>query len=148
MSGDPREAMSYDPECYDLAKHYLPWLVGEQFRVSLAEAITKAVEAWIASVRGTVALLRAAQRKFDRFERDGARRGGATWKPCPLCGGEASIRKDEETDCFLAGCRRCGFVLVNCFDWELYDQWNRATKETAERERQRRRGGGDYGDAA
>jgi len=38
--------------------------------------------------------------------------------------------------------------LVNCFDWELYDQWNRATKETAERERQRRRGGGDYGDAA
>jgi len=135
--------MSYDPECYDLAKHYLPWLVGEQFRVSLAEAITKAVEAWIASERETVALLRAAQRKFDRFERD-----GATWKPCPLCGGEASIRKDEETDCFLAGCRRCGFVLVNCFDWELYDQWNRATKETAERERQRRRGGGDYGDAA
>ena len=55
--------MSYDPECYDLAKHYLPWLVGEQFRVSLAEAITKAVEAWIASERETVALLRAAQRK-------------------------------------------------------------------------------------
>jgi hypothetical protein len=128
---DQREALSYDPECYDLAKHYLPWLIGERFRVSLAEALTKAVEAWIVEHKTEVEHFRAAQQKFDRFQRD-SERGGASWKACPRCGGAAAIGKDRN-DCHWAGCRQCGFVLSSPFDWLLYDEWNRATKETAER---------------
>jgi len=39
--------MSYDPDCYVLACHFLPNLATERLKATLAQAIQNAVEEWL-----------------------------------------------------------------------------------------------------